>query len=161
MAEPRIGWGVLRVEMGRPVRRLMHWSKQQMMVAWTQVVSVEMEVIPRYVLERNSRGLAGGLGTRGEGYWRGGHGRLPHFCLGNWVDGAVICCSGEAGWWAFRSRSLLHLGRRPTDSCTEPLPSSIHGPRPPFNPGPREGTHWADPQNSSVSVVWCLVCMKL
>lgn len=87
MAEPRIGWGVLRVEMGRPVRRLMHCSKPQMMVAWTKVVSVEMEMIPRYVLERNSRGLAGSLGTRGEGFWRGGHGRPPHFCLdrlGGW-----------------------------------------------------------------------------
>lgn len=52
-----------------------------MTVAWTQVVPAEMEVIPRNVLERNSRGFAGGLGTRGEGFWRGGHGRPPHFCL--------------------------------------------------------------------------------
>lgn len=34
--------------MGRPVRGLMRWSKQEIMVVWTKVLSVQMEVIPRF-----------------------------------------------------------------------------------------------------------------
>lgn len=90
----------------------------------------------------------------------------PISALSQWLAGGALRCSGGAGrrgcLGALRAPSLLRPGRRPAaDGFTEPLLSSIHGPRPPSSAGPCGRTRGTDPRDGSVSAARCLVCVTL